>query len=68
MDSKKRKHIDPVCLMEVEIPETDDLDLKSATYEGNRYYFCSPFCAAAFINSPSRFIDRLKKLNNNKNK
>ncbi len=68
MDSRKRKHIDPVCLMEVKIPEIDELELYSAIYQGNRYYFCSPFCTAEFINSPSRFIERLKKLNNDKNK
>jgi YHS domain-containing protein len=66
MKSKISKHIDPVCLMEVQIPETNELDLKSATFKGSKYYFCSPFCTAAFINSPSRFIERLKQIDTNK--
>ena len=43
-------HRDPVCGMNVE----DDTPHQT-TYEGERYYFCSADCKAAFEQSPRKY-------------
>ena len=43
--------IDPICQMTV-----DEKTELRAEHEGRTYYFCSPYCVAAFKKDPARFI------------
>jgi len=52
--SKNVLYLDPVCGMKV-IPDTDGDSLHRLKYNGEDYYFCSPFCTAAFLEDPERY-------------
>lgn len=43
-------HRDPVCGMNVDADTPHQ-----STYEGQRYYFCSPDCKQAFEKSPQQY-------------
>jgi Cu+-exporting ATPase len=43
--------IDPICQMTV-----DEETGLPAQYEGQTYYFCSPYCVEAFKKDPARFV------------
>lgn len=58
MDKNKKKYIDPVCRMEIEKPVQDDKTLFTANYKGEVFYFCSPFCTAAFLENPERYLNK----------
>ncbi len=45
--------IDPICKMEV---DTATAELYS-DYEGERYYFCAPYCKQTFDENPSQYIE-----------
>jgi YHS domain-containing protein len=51
---QKPMFIDPVCGMKVDLAEHDD-SLHTLKYEEKDYYFCSPFCIAAFLEDPERY-------------
>lgn len=42
---------DPVCRMEIRL----DQAVEAALFEGERVYFCSPSCYAAFLDTPHRY-------------
>ena len=42
---------DPVCRMEIRV----DQAVEAAFFEGERVYFCSPSCYAAFLDTPHRY-------------
>lgn len=46
-------HHDPVCGMDVEANTPHQ-----STHEGQRYYFCSAGCKAAFELKPEQFTDK----------
>ena len=46
---------DPVCGMSV-VPN----DTRSATYEGQKYYFCSDSCKAKFVANPSNYVKQAR--------
>lgn len=46
---------DLVCGMKVDPVECTD-SLRNINYKEKNYYFCSPFCKAAFIEDPERYI------------
>ncbi len=50
----KPMFIDPVCGMKVDLAEHGD-SLHRLKYNGEDYYFCSPFCTAAFLEDPERY-------------
>ena len=51
---------DPVCRMEIRL----DQAVEAAFFEGQRVYFCSATCHAAFLDTPHRYrgweIDRAR--------
>lgn len=52
---------DPVCHMEISL----DRALEAAFFEGERVYFCSATCYAAFLDTPHRYrgwaSDRIRR-------
>ena len=42
---------DPVCRMEIRPDEA----VEATLFEGERVYFCSPSCYAAFLDTPHRY-------------
>ncbi len=59
--NKDLVYVDPVCGMKIKPSDYDD-NMHSAEYNGTTYYFCSPFCTAAFLENPEQYA----KKNNNK--
>jgi YHS domain-containing protein len=41
--------------------------LHSANFNGQKYFFCSPFCKAAFIDDPELYVGKEKNINAGKN-
>jgi len=56
MSEQNKLYTDPVCGMKVKKPEEKDRILFSAPHKEKMYYFCSPFCTAAFLDDPERYI------------
>lgn len=57
---------DLVCGMEVD-PEECKNNLRHVILNGKVYYFCSPFCTAAFLEDPSKYTEENKKNNKDDN-
>lgn len=51
--SEPKKHIDPVCGMEVEESPT----AHQHEYKGQMYYFCAPGCKHSFAKEPEKYLD-----------
>ncbi len=58
MSGEQKFYINPVCKMEVTKPDNENLQLLATSYNGKIFYFCSPFCTAAFLDNPGRYLDR----------
>jgi len=69
LTSTDNQIIDPVCGMMIDPGKTD----LSATFQGDKYYFCAEGCRRAFENRPEkylkgkgwlgRYMDRLARAN-----
>lgn len=42
-------------------PETSKNSLHHTVYKEKEFYFCSPFCKAAFVEEPENFIVKWSK-------
>lgn len=51
---------DPVCGMDVD-PQTNKNSFHHTVYEGKEFYFCSPFCKAAFLENPESYLEKGSK-------
>jgi len=58
MSNSQIIYIDPVCKMKVTKPDKENLQLFATSYNGKLFYFCSPFCTAAFLDNPKRYISK----------
>lgn len=58
MSSEQKIYIDPVCKMKVTKPDKENLQLLATSYNGKIFYFCSPFCTAAFLDNPKKYISK----------
>lgn len=58
MTNSQKIYIDPVCKMKVSKPDKENLQLLATSYNGKMFYFCSPFCTAAFLDNPTRYISK----------
>lgn len=58
MSGEQKFYIDPVCKMKVTKPDKENLQLLATSYNGKIFYFCSPFCTAAFLDNPKRYISK----------
>ncbi|GJQ61123.1 MAG: hypothetical protein CMF23_15525 [Ignavibacteriae bacterium] len=68
MEKENTYYFDPVCGMKVTKPEEKDLRLFSTAYNGKIFYFCSPFCTAAFLDNPKRYINNKDNYDGNDSK
>lgn len=46
---------DPVCGMEIDEAQAEELGAEVVEHGGRRYYLCSPFCRDRFLADPDRY-------------
>ena len=63
----KKLEYDLVCGMKVDPLECEE-SLRTLSYKEKNYYFCSPFCKAAFSEEPELYLARNLRAEGDKDK